>query len=135
VFAKNLKVRRLKEVPLFSECSKRELEQVASVADEIVFPEGRTLITEGATGREFIVVLDGEVEVRRGGRRLPKDDAGYFGEVALLTGAPRNATVTTTTQVDALVLTDRAFDRLVANFPSIRRKVIANLASRVPDDG
>ena len=132
MFTKNAKLRRLKEVPLFAGCSKRELEQIAAVADEVVLPAGRTLIREGAVGREFIVVLDGEVEVERGGRRLPADGAGYFGEVALLTGAPRNATVTATTQVDALVLTDRAFDRLVANSDSIRRKVIANLASRIP---
>jgi len=127
-----VKLRRLKEVPLFSGCSKRELEEIAAVADEIVFPAGRTLIRQGATGREFIVVLDGDVEVRRDGRELPRGDANYFGEVALLTGAPRNATVTTTTQVDALVLTARAFDRIVATSDSIRRKVIASLASRLP---
>jgi CRP-like cAMP-binding protein len=134
VFAKNLKVRRLKEVPLFSGCSKRELEEIAAVADELVFPAGRTLIEQGAAGREFIVVLDGDVEVRRDGNLLPRGDASYFGEVALLTGAPRNATVTTTTQVDALVITARAFDHLVANSQTIRRKVIASLASRLPPD-
>jgi CRP-like cAMP-binding protein len=132
VFAKNLKVRRLKEVPLFSGCSKRELEEIAGVADELVFPADRTLIQQGDAGREFIVVLDGDVEVRRDGRLLPKGDANYFGEVALLTGAPRNATVITTTRVDALVITARAFDHIVANSSSIRRKVIANLASRLP---
>jgi CRP-like cAMP-binding protein len=134
VFAKNLKVRRLKEVPLFSGCSKRELEEIAAVADELVFPAGRTLIEQGAAGREFIVVLDGDVEVRRDGNLLPRGDASYFGEVALLTGAPRNATVTTTTQVNALVITARAFDHLVANSQTIRRKVIASLASRLPPD-
>lgn len=134
MFAKNLKVRRLKEVPLFSGCSKRELEEIAAVADELVFPAGRTLIEQGAAGREFIVVLDGDVEVRRDGNLLPRGDASYFGEVALLTGAPRNATVTTTTQVDALVITARAFDHLVANSQTIRRKVIASLASRLPPD-
>jgi CRP-like cAMP-binding protein len=132
VFSKNLKVKRLKEVPLFSECSRRELEQIASVADEIDFPEGRTLIEEGAIGREFIVLLSGDVEVRRKGRKLPDDGVSYFGEVALLTGAPRNATVKTTTPVDALVLTQRAFDRLLSDSPGIRRKVLASLAGRIP---
>ncbi len=135
MFSKNVKVKRLKEVPLFSECSRRELEAIAATADELVFPAGRTLIQEGAAGREFIVVLDGDVEVRRNGRRLPRGDANYFGEVALLTGAPRNATVTAATQVDALVLTDRAFDRLLNDSPPIRRKVLANLASRLPPAG
>jgi CRP-like cAMP-binding protein len=134
VFAKNLKVRRLKEVPLFSECSRSELEEIAGLADELSFPAGATLIEEGAPGREFVVVLTGDVEVSRKGRRLPAAAAGtnYFGEVALLTGAPRNATVTTTTDVGALILTKRAFDRLLDQSPSIRRKVMANIASRIP---
>ncbi|MGZ4335367.1 MAG: cyclic nucleotide-binding domain-containing protein [Gaiellaceae bacterium] len=135
MFSKNVKVRRLKEVPLFAGCSRRELEEIAAVADELAFPPGRVLIEEGATGREFIVVLDGDVEVRRRGRLLPRGDVSYFGEVALLTGAPRNATVTTTTSVGALVLTDRAFDRLLSGSPTIRRKVLASLASRLPTDG
>jgi CRP-like cAMP-binding protein len=134
VFAKNLKVRRLKEVPLFAGCSKRELEEIAAVADELTFPAGQVLIEQGAAGREFIVVLDGDVEVRRDGKLLPRGDASYFGEVALLTGAPRNATVTTTTDVNALVVTARSFDRIVANSDSIRRKVIASLASRLPPE-
>jgi CRP-like cAMP-binding protein len=134
VFSKNLKVKRLKEVPLFADCSRRELEEIAASADELSFPAGSTLIEEGASGREFIVLLHGEAEVRRKGRRLPmaKGHENYFGEVALLTGAPRNATVVTVTDVGALVLTKRTFDRLLDRSPSIRRKVMANIAARIP---
>jgi CRP-like cAMP-binding protein len=132
VFAKNVKIARLKQVPLFAECSKAELAEVAGIADEIHLPGGRTLIREGATGREFIVVLDGTVEVRRRGRRLPsKGDSSFFGEAALLTGAPRNATVTTTSPVRALVITDRAFKRLLERVPTIQRKVLTSLATRL----
>lgn len=129
-----MKVARLKEVPLFAECSRRELASIAAIADEIRFPAGRTLIREGAVGREFVVVLDGSVEVRRGGRRVPlRGDTSSFGEAALLTGARRNATVTATSPVQALVITGRAFQRLLEGSPAIQRKILASLAARLAD--
>jgi CRP-like cAMP-binding protein len=136
VIRKDVKVARLKQVPLFCECSRRELADIAGIADEVHFPEGRTLIEEGAVGREFIVILDGSVEVRRGGKRVPlKGGASFFGEAALLTGARRNATVTTTSPVRALVITDRAFQRLLADSPGIQRKILGSLAARLSDAG
>ena len=134
MFTKDVKVTWLKRVPLFSECSRRELGEIASIADEVRLPEGRTLIKEGAGGREVIVVLDGAVEVRRGGRRVPvRGDMTFFGEMALLTGKPRSATVKTTSPVQALVITDQAFHRLLEANPKIQRKLLANLAARVAD--
>jgi CRP/FNR family transcriptional regulator, cyclic AMP receptor protein len=131
MFAKNLKVQRLAQVPLFAQCSKRELGEIASVADEISLPAGRTLMREGDSGRELVVVLAGEVEVRRNGRRLPlSGDANVFGEAALLTGAPRNATVTTASPVTVLVITDRALDRLLREVPTLQRKLLASVAER-----
>ncbi len=129
---KDAKVELMRSVPLFSGCSKRELAQIASVADELGFASGRTLIQEGKRGREFIVVLDGSVEVRKGGRKLPtRGGASFFGELALLTDKPRSATVTTTTPVRALVITDRAFRRLLVDSPSIQSKVMQSLAERL----
>ncbi len=131
---KDAKIEKLRAVPLFAECSNAELGQIASVADEMSFRPGRTLIKEGARGREFIVVLDGTVEVKRKGRRIPLKGGDFFGEMALITDAPRNATVTTTSDVRALVVTDRAFQTLLKESPSIQRKILAALAARV-DDG
>ena len=134
MFTKDVKITWLKRVPLFSECSRRELGEIASIADEVRLPAGRTLIKEGAAGREFIVVLDGTVEVRRGGRRAPlRGDTTFFGEMALLTGKPRSATVKTTSPVQALVITDYAFRRLLKANPGIQRKLLASLAARVAD--
>jgi CRP-like cAMP-binding protein len=134
MFGKNAKIELLKRVPLFSECSNNELGSIAQVADEIGFPAGRTLIEEGKPGREFFVIADGSVEVRRGGRKLPvQGDANYFGEMALLTGKPRNATVTTTSPVRALVITDRAFKRLLQDVPSLSPKLLASLAARLAE--
>jgi CRP/FNR family transcriptional regulator, cyclic AMP receptor protein len=134
MFSKNSKMEMLKRVPLFSDCSKRELARIAGIADEVHFPAGRTLIKEGAIGREFIIVLDGTVEIRRGGRRISlKNGSNFFGEAALLTGAPRNATITTTSPVRALVITDRAFRRLLDETPAIQGKILTALASRLAD--
>ena len=132
MFAKNAKIELLKRVPLFAECSKSDLARIAQIADEIGFPAGRTLIEEGKPGREFFVIVDGTVDVRRGGRKLPqRGDSKYFGEMALLTGKPRNATVATTSPVRALVITDRAFKRLLQDVPSLAPKILASVAERL----
>ena len=131
---KNAKAALLKRIPLFADCSQRELDEIGAIADELSFPAGATLIREGAVGRELIVVAEGGVEVRRGGRRVAqKDGSDFYGEAALLTGKPRNATVTTTSPVTALLITDRAFRGLLDRSPSIRRKVLASLADRLSD--
>jgi CRP/FNR family transcriptional regulator, cyclic AMP receptor protein len=132
MFGKNAKIELLKGVPLFSECSKTDLASIAQVADEIGFPAGRTLIEEGKAGREFFVIADGTVEIRRGGRKLSqRGESNYFGEMSLLTGKPRNATVTTTSPVRALVITDRAFKGLLTRVPSLSPKLLASLAERI----
>jgi CRP-like cAMP-binding protein len=90
VFTKNAKVELLKQAPLFSDCSRRELNEIATIADEIRFPAGRALMKEGEAGKEFVVIVDGTVAISRGGKRVPlKGDATFFGETALLTGTPR----------------------------------------------
>ena len=133
MLSKNAKVETIRRVPLFAGCSKRELEEVALIADELRFEAGTTLIRQGASGREFIVVIEGDVEVRKDGKPVAQsgDDEKFFGEIALITGGPRNATVTTTTPVRALVITDRAFARLLRDSPQIQAKVMKSLAQRL----
>ena len=134
MFGKNAKIELLKRVPLFADCSKTELARIAQIADEIGFPAGRTLIEEGKPGREFFVIAEGTVEVRRGGRKLPqRGDSSSFGEMALLTGKPRSATVTTTSPVRALVISDRAFKQLLTDVRSLSPKLLANVAARVAE--
>ncbi|MBA2298058.1 MAG: cyclic nucleotide-binding domain-containing protein [Actinobacteria bacterium] len=133
---KNAKIEMLRKVPLFEQCSRRELDEIAGVADELQLAEGRELTREGARGREFFVVIDGELEVRRRARKVATLGGGDFvGEMALVTGRPRNATVTTKSTVRALVITDRAFSRLLASSPTIQLKIMKALADRVPDAG
>jgi CRP/FNR family transcriptional regulator, cyclic AMP receptor protein len=132
---KNAKVELLKRVPLFEGCSKAELGELATSTDELAVPEGRVLAREGKTGREFFVLVNGSVRVSKAGRKLADLGTGdWFGEIALVTGAPRSATVTAATPVRVLVLSDRAFRRVVAEMPSIALKVMASLGQRLAAD-
>ena len=129
---KDAKIEMLRRAPLFQGCSKRELQQIAGLADELWLPEGRTLIKEGARGREFFALVDGDVDVRRKGRKLRTLSGGdFFGELALVTDAPRSATVTATSPVRVLVITERAFAGLMRDSPTIQRKVLLALAARL----
>jgi CRP-like cAMP-binding protein len=132
---KNAKIELIKSVPLFSSCSKKELEAIAAQADELGVPAGKTLTKEGARGREFMVIVDGSAEVRKKGRRLNLLGSGDFlGEIALISGGPRTATVTTTSDTNLLVLTDRAFEQLTKKTPSINASVLKALSERLQSD-
>jgi CRP-like cAMP-binding protein len=129
---KDAKIELIRSVPLFSNCSKRELAEIASMADELDFPEGKTLIKEGERGREFLVLVEGTVEVSRKGRTLaPLGRADSIGEIALVLDVPRTATVTTTSPVRALVLTNQSFRSLLEGSPQIQLKIIRSLAERL----
>lgn len=132
---KNTKVEFLKRVPLFAGCSKKEFGEIAMITDEITVPEGTVLITEGQRGRQFFVVFEGSVDVSREGTRLAVTGGSeIFGEIALLSDSPTTATVTTTSQVRALVITDRAFRRLLEQSPGIQLKVMTAMAQRLAAD-
>ncbi len=129
---KKTKIDLIGGVGLFAGCSKKELGQVAAAADELALPAGAVLMREGERGREFVVIVDGEVEVTKGGARLRTMGPGEFaGEIALVADVPRTATVTALTQVRILVLSDQAFQRLIRETPSIAAKVLAVLGERL----
>jgi CRP-like cAMP-binding protein len=132
---KDAKVELISRAPLFADCSKRELRQIAGIADELDVPTDTTLTKEGASGREFILIVEGAAEVHRRGRKVNTLGAGDFlGEIALITGTPRTATVTTTEPTHVLVLTSQAFRSLLRQVPSIQIKVLETLARRIPDE-
>ena len=129
---KDAKIELLRRVPLFSGCSKRELGEIASLADELHFEAGRTLIQEGKRGHEFIVLVEGTVEVTKGGRKLrTRGDDTFFGELALLSDAPRSATVTATSPVRVLVISASAFQRLLQASPQIPLKMLKTVVQRL----
>jgi len=131
---RDAKTELLKKVPLFADCSKGELRQLARIADEVDIREGTVMTREGRTGREFFVIEDGTVRVARDGRKLADLGPGsWFGEIALLTRTPRTATATATSAVRALVITDRDFRKLIQEAPSIAVKVLDSVAERLAD--
>jgi CRP-like cAMP-binding protein len=132
VLHRNQKVEVIKRVPLFSGLSKRELEAVAAIADEVDLREGKELTTQGRSAREFFVLLEGSADVSKDGRRINQlSDGDFFGEIALISHSPRTATVTTTTPVRALVITDRSFRRILEGSQEIQLKVLEALAERL----
>lgn len=131
----NAKIDLIKGTPLFEHCSTKDLQKIARIADELDLAAGKVLIREGERGREFFVVVSGEVEVRRKGRKIATLGPGSFvGEMALLSKAPRNATVTAATPLDVLVITDRAFVDLLDKTPELWHKVARVLAERLGDN-
>lgn len=132
---KNAKIELLKRVPLFSSCSQRELAAIASLADELDLPAPRNLTREGAGGFEFIVLVEGEADVVSKGRVVNELGPGDFvGEIALVSGKPRTATVRTRGPARILVLTASGFRALMRDVPSIQDKVLAAVTARLPDD-
>jgi CRP-like cAMP-binding protein len=133
--SRQTKIDLLRRIPLFAGCSRRELEAVSRVADELRFPAGRVLMQQGSTGRELIVLVEGEVNVERNDAVIAVRRGGDFiGELALVTGRPRTATVTAATDLQTLVLTGHDFDRLLREVPSIAGKVLKAVAERLPSD-
>ena len=125
----------IRGLPLFELCSKRDLRRIAALAEERTLETGSELIREGEPGREFFVVVDGEIEVRRGSRRVAQLGAGSFvGEIALLSRSPRTATVVATTPLRVLAIEGRDFVELLDSLPELWLKVARALADRVDAD-
>ena len=133
MLSRNTKIDLLKRVPLFADCSKKELQEISLVTDEIDLPAGFQLTKEGASGQELVVIVDGAADVIRRGKKINTVGGGDFvGEIALVTEEPRTATVRTTEPTQAIVLTRRDFRALMKRVPSIQLKVLDAVASRLP---
>jgi CRP-like cAMP-binding protein len=129
---KDPKAEAIAKVPLFSRCSSKDVRRIAKLADELDIATGKTLTKEGDRGREFFVILDGSADVHQDTRALPPLGAGdFFGEIALITDSARTATVTATTPIRALVVTDRDFRQLLRKRPEIQAKVLAAVGDRL----
>ncbi|MFZ4519559.1 MAG: cyclic nucleotide-binding domain-containing protein [Microthrixaceae bacterium] len=123
---------QLAAVPLLSGCSRADLRQIERASDQVDVEAGRVLCTEGELGREAFVLLSGAAEVRRRGEVVAQLGPGdWVGELALLDGGPRTATVTTTEPSNLLVLTRGAFNGVLDEVPTLAHKLLVTLARRL----
>jgi CRP-like cAMP-binding protein len=130
--AKDQYVARLKAVPLFASLSKRELNLLLSQADHLRYPPRHKVIREGQPGEEFWMVIEGELAVHRGGEEVARIGPGdYFGELAVIDSAPRDATIVATTPVELLLIDRRRFWSTLEGSPTLMRKVLVGLARRL----
>jgi CRP/FNR family cyclic AMP-dependent transcriptional regulator len=122
----------LRNVPLFSSCTKSELQKIAKATTETTLAAGATLVEQGQAGREAFVIADGTATVRRNGRKVATLGAGSIvGELSLLDRGPRTATVTADGPMRVLVIGQREFTALFDEVPALAHKLLASLAGRV----
>jgi CRP/FNR family transcriptional regulator, cyclic AMP receptor protein len=125
-------VEHMEKVPIFSGCSKKELQTIAKQVREIEHEAGHVIATEGEPGAGLFVIDEGEADVTIGGRKVNHMKAGdFFGEMALLDGGPRTATVTATTDIKLYALTEWVFRGLLAEHPGIAMQTLETMASRL----
>lgn len=123
---------RLAEVPIFSGCSKKDLTAIARVARQIDHPAGSVIAAEGEPGAGLFVIDQGEADVTIGGKRVNHLGPGdFFGEMALLDGGPRTATVTATTEVRVFAVTGWVFRGLLSEHPTISFRMLEVMAARL----
>ena len=122
---------QLKAVPFFSSLSKSELATVARLVDEVDVPEGQAVAREGRFGHEFFVIVDGTAVVVRGDTEIAKLGPGdFFGEMALVGGEQRMATVTATSPMRVLVMTRQSFREIDRTMPTVHATIVEAIQAR-----
>jgi CRP/FNR family transcriptional regulator, cyclic AMP receptor protein len=122
----------LAKIPLFADCSKKELQRVRGLLTPLIVPAGTVLITEGQPGHEFFVVLEGQASVTHNGVTIATLGPGdYFGEIALIEGGPRTATVTADEPMRVEVASEQEFRSLLDSTPGLARALVLPLARRI----
>ena len=124
------------DVPLFAGLSKRHLRRLADLMTEARYPDGRAIVQAGQPGTAFFVIVDGAIKVYASvvptGRPKARLRAGdFFGELSVLDGGPRTATVVADGEVLTLRLTRSAFVRMVSKEPAVGLGIMAGLAGRL----
>jgi CRP-like cAMP-binding protein len=122
----------LAQVPLFAGLSRRHLKRLAEHADVVTFRDRETIVESGQPGGTFYVMLEGQAKVERGGRTLGRLGPGdFFGEISLLDGGPRTASVVATSPARAIRIFKRSFDKVVSEDPGVASQILAVVARRL----
>ena len=122
----------LSTVPLFARCTKKELAALSRLTTRMTLPAGDVVTRQGRVGREFVVIVDGTATVAIDGQTVATLGAGDFlGEIALLDGGPRTATVTADTDLVAEVMSHQEFASLLVEVPYVTRSILKGVAARL----
>jgi CRP/FNR family transcriptional regulator, cyclic AMP receptor protein len=126
------KLQVLRSVPIFSGCNDKELKEIAKMAKEVQFPEGKQICKQGQTGLGLHIITGGETKVMVNGRTRRRLGPGaFFGEMALLDNGPRTATVIAESPVSTLSLSAWDFKEEMRNHPTIALKVLEEVSRRL----
>jgi CRP-like cAMP-binding protein len=127
-------IERIRSVPLFSDFGDKELQRVAAIAKEVKFPAGKVIAKQGESGVGFHMITDGEATVSVDGVEHARLGPGtYFGEISLIDGGQRSATVSAATDLKTVSLTSWDFNVLLDQFPELARGLLIQLCRRLRD--
>jgi len=122
------KIALLKKVPLFSNLSQRHLREISKHADQVQVKTGKVLAEQGKTGWEFIFIVDGKARIEKDGKVVRQLSGGdFFGEIALIDGKLRTATVTADADMTLLIVHKTSFDHLLNTIPGLQKKILISL--------
>ncbi len=126
------RIERLKEVPFFAGCSQRQIRSVARIAEVFEVPAGTVLARAGEPGDEFFLLIDGTARAEVSpDRRVSLRPGEFFGEMSLLDGGPRSATVSAETPLRLLMINRRHFSALLKEVPGLTQTLLTTLSRRV----
>lgn len=125
----------LDRVPLFRNLTKDQLERIGQISTQVEQDAGTVLAKQGGRGVEFVMILDGTATVERDGEVVAKIGPGdFYGEVSLIDGGPRTATVTADTPMELLVVDPHGFRPLLETVPGLQRQIMLNLCTRLREE-
>jgi cAMP-binding proteins - catabolite gene activator and regulatory subunit of cAMP-dependent protein kinases len=132
VRTRDQRIAALGKVPLLAGLSKRDLGRILQLGKEVEFTPGQVIVAEGDRARDFYMILLGKADLLVPGRaRTTLGPGDYFGEIAVLDGGPRTATITARTRVSALRIDGKDFVPLLDRYGSIARKILVEMTKRV----
>ena len=118
----------LKKVPLFSNLSKRQLNEISKHANQLQFNTGHVMAEQGVKGGEFFFIVEGKAQVKKGKKIIRNLKSGdYFGEISLIDGKPRTASVIAESDITTLVIHKRSFDHLLEKVTGLRKNILVSL--------
>lgn len=119
-------------IPIFSECTRKELKAISKLVTPVNIPAGKVLVKEGDPGREFMIIVSGTATVKRNNRKIATLGPGdFFGELAVLAGVPRTATVVADVDMTIEAMNRQEFSSLLDESPAMAKKILVGAVKRL----